>query len=71
MEGKHSDEINSLRKNQAEELEHVRDQASNAVDEARGKMKEKITDQDHKHQADIEALKAIYQKKLEDQAKKG
>ena len=65
VDDKHHTEVANLKKTQAEEMDHLREQASSQIDEAKNRIQEKITDQDKKHTQDIEALKAIYQKKLE------
>jgi membrane protein involved in colicin uptake len=70
IEEKHHGEVDSLRKSQAEDLERLRTSAGGQIDEAKAKMQEKITDQDKKHLAEIESLKAMYQRKIEEMARK-
>ena len=70
IEDHYKSEIENLRKSQSEDTERIRTEAGEQFETFKTRMHEKLTDQDKKHQADIEALKSLYQKKIEDLTRK-
>jgi hypothetical protein len=67
---KHSEEIQNLTRAHGEEMQKAQDQGKAEITQIREYDKNKMSDQEKKFQQDIAALKALYQKKLED-ARKG
>lgn len=70
IEKKHYNTVSELKKSQAADLDKVQTQSGEEIQEIRSTMKEKLTAQDIKHQKEIELLKSLYQKKIEE-AKRG
>lgn len=66
---KHSEEIKNLTRSHGEEMQKAQDQAKAEVTQIREYDKGKMSEQEKKFQQDIAALKALYQKKLEDTRK--
>lgn len=66
---KHSEELQTLTKSHGAELQTAQDQSKAEIDQIRAYDKNKMSDQEKKFQQDIESLKALYQKKLEDARK--
>ena len=62
----HQDEIKKLRLEHAGELARSDDQSKRQIDDIRARTHQKMSQQDLQHQKEIEALKAMYKKKLED-----
>ncbi len=66
IEKKYQNTIEEMKKNHGEDIDRIQNQSSEAVQGLRSSMKEKLSAQDIKHQKEIEGLKNLYQKKLED-----
>jgi len=66
---KHSEEIQNLTRANSQDLQKAQDQGKAEIAQIREYDKNKMSDQEKKFQQDIEALKALYQKKLEDARK--
>ncbi len=66
IEKKYQNTIEEMKKNHGEDIDRIQNQSSEAVQGLRSSMKEKLSAQDIKHQKEIESLKNLYQKNLED-----
>lgn len=66
---KYKRELDSLKQSHSKELESVQLKATEKVNEFKNEMNDKLTENDRKHQQDIQSLREFYQRKLEDKAR--
>ncbi len=64
LENVHNQEIKRLAKQHEIEITQVNERAKKEIDETRDRSRTKLTEQDLKHQQEIQSIKALYQKKL-------
>ncbi len=69
LQTKHKQSIEQTQKAHEEEVGRIKEESKNEVDTTLSRMKEKLSEKDLKHQQEIEALRAMYQRKLEDAKK--
>lgn len=66
LQTKHRQTIEQSQKAHEEEVGRIKEESKNEIDSTITRMKEKLSEKDLKHQEEIEALRAMYQKKLEE-----
>jgi len=66
LQVKHKQTIEQNQKAHEDEVSRLKEDSKMEIDQTLNRMKEKLSDKDLKHQQEIEALRAMYQKKLED-----
>lgn len=66
---KYKRELDTLKNNHSKELESVQLKATEKVNEFKTEMNEKLTENDRKHQQEIQSLREFYQRKLEEKAR--
>ncbi|MEK6774810.1 MAG: hypothetical protein AABY64_12780 [Bdellovibrionota bacterium] len=66
LQAKHRQSIEQTEKSHESVVNQIKDESKQEVDATIGRMKEKLSEKDIKHQQEIENLRAMYQKKIED-----
>ena len=66
LQAKHKQAVEQTEKTHESVVNQVKEDSKQEIDATIGRMKEKLSEKDIKHQQEIENLRAMYQKKIED-----